>query len=595
MGLTSESKPQRGLTVLVMRGRSSHDLVAFWNLRAAGFPVVPFPLEWAEDLLPAVRDLSDALAGNDDSWRDRVEVVRSPWLPERQGDRAWAMIEGAGVRAMQAQYPWFWHRSGRRDVGLVTDEDSTVQAPWVRGHVELPLGVPSFLGDVRDISSSRWVNVVELRPSILHSEIATAFPATLGRVGRLLNAVTARDITAADEGLVVRVDHRREHLTFQPPNGTDVWLAYLAALGLKARPSPPGRTALEIIRRVGGLGSVRLIADWGLLQEIVRAADVEPDRPDPERADDRPSRVNPRRYVDRARLHEALSRLHETDGDRAERHLQRLTEQQVLRAGLIVECPNCEHSNWFEPADLTDDLRCELCLNEFSFPHHRPPRDWAYRARGGFRLQGWGDGSYSVVLALHCLLSDTHEPSAWTPNLDVSDIGEVDFAVLVKQRGWTENEDATILIGECKSQGRFAEADRDRALRVRDCLPDAILVFASFNEELTNEEKHLLIALARPPVDSFENLPHRPDLMVLTRTELFARDGLREAWRRAGGKIAALAPKGHGQRPPLSVLCGVTQQMHLGLGPFSEWRQSHTDRLLGASSSGPRSPDSTPG
>jgi hypothetical protein len=416
----------------------------------------------------------------------------------------------------------------------------------------------------------------------------------LGRIDRLLHAIAARHITAANEGLVVRIDHRREQLTFRPPSGTHVWIAYLAALGLKAKQSRPGRTALEVIRRLGGLASVRLIADWGLLQEIVRAADVEPDRPDAEGGSDRPSHLNPRRFIEAKGLGDALLRLHRNDSDRAKRHLQRLTEQEVLRAGLVVRCPHCDHPNWFEPGDLTDELRCELCLREFPFPHHSPPRDWAYRARGGFRLQGWGDGSYSVVLALHCLLGDSDEPAAWTTNLEISDIGEVDFAALFHQRGWTEDEDATILIGECKSQGRFAEADRDRALRVRERLPDTMLVFASFNEALSDDEKRLLTPLARPPVDSFEHLPHRADLMVLTRTELFARDGLREAWRRAGGQIAALAPTGHvTDRLPLSVLCGVTQQMHLGLGPFSEWREGHSDRLLGARSSGEALREST--
>jgi hypothetical protein len=128
------------------------------------------------------------------------------------------------------------------------------------------------------------------------------------------------------------------------------------------------------------------------------------------------------------------------------------------------------------------------------------------------------------------------------------------------------------VFGESKSEGSFAAEDVARAEALRARFPDAFLAFASFKEKLDPDEIALLTPLARPKKS--DRRP-RADVIILTRTELFAREDLRSAWEAAGGRMAKLAPKNYGwsRGGHWFALADLTQQMHLGLEPFSEWRE----------------------
>jgi hypothetical protein len=336
------------------------------------------------------------------------------------------------------------------------------------------------------------------------------------------------------------------------------------------RVAGPGRTALEIIRRVDGLAGVRLIQDFQLLETIARAADVAPEG-------ERERRF--RRAISPGDLERVLQQAHAGDRQAITRHLRGLTAREVLRIGLLIVCPECGHTNWCAPRDLDEDLTCELCLRQFPFPQTAPYPRWAYRARGGFRVQGFGDGSYSVALALHCLLAERHEPDTWTTNFLLEGVGEVDFAAMISERRWTGPSQPEFVFGECKSEGSFDDTDVERARAVRERFPHTFYAFASFKEELDQNEIDLLSAFARPdnPRPRFQ-----PDTIVLTRTELFAREGLDEAWAVAGNRIASLAPNVRGwnrRGESWFALADLTQQMHLGLEPWSDWRDRQLPRI----------------
>jgi hypothetical protein len=61
-------------------------------------------------------------------------------------------------------------------------------------------------------------------------------------------------------------------------------------------------------------------------------------------------------------------------------------------------------------------------------------------------------------------------------------------------------------------------------------------------------------------------------VIVLTELELYAEERLTDAWQDAGGLAAEISPRSMGHRPWAAALADITQQLHLGLPRYEEWR-----------------------
>jgi hypothetical protein len=334
----------------------------------------------------------------------------------------------------------------------------------------------------------------------------------------------------------------------------EVFTAVAEGRGFAPRVSEPGQVAREIVRRLGGLGTVGILRQPALIETLESGVRSE-------------SRSIPRGEIWKAVMKARGDETH------AGHLLKVLLEHRVIDAGVTLRCPTCSKSNWFSPEDLGHELQCERCLNGFPFPGHDPPgRDrWAYRPRGGFASPRYAMGSYSALLSL-CLLSGAMERITWTPSVSLDSSIEVDFA-LWRQRApilSAERSRWNLMLGECKSHGEFEDEDFRRMRRVGGAFPEATLVFASLRDELTPREIEALTRLARPTAG--KELPRHPNVMVLTGLELFA-DELPAAWQEAGGRAGELAPEHlFGPWSEVDRLADLTQQIHLGLESFESWQ-----------------------
>ena len=429
--------------------------------------------------------------------------------------------------------------------------------------------------------SLRWMNVLNYQPWTLPRDgtVAGLLPPELGDVTELLGHYAKPMVRAAREGLLVPGGVPRDHLDFAPPSGQEVLSQLLVGDPAGARLTEPGRIALQMIKQMRGLFAVSLLQREQLVDLLNKAADGELTADDGTTARSRP-KVRFIRYPD---LWEVVNRIH-GDNPRARGNLMRgLTERDVLRAGLHLDCSSCAYPNWVELADIDREIKCERCLERFPFPQSSPPdrKHWAYRPTGAFSVADHAQGAYTVAFALRFLTGGmVRGRSTWCTAIELDTTTEIDFAVLLEDHRYENDGGIDLLLGEAKSKGRFEPRDIARAERLRERYPDAVLVFATLGGSLTDEEKRGIGKLAQPSVENEKDIRWEPSMVVLTATELFSNEGPPGCWRDGGGRAAELAHNAaRFVRHEVSAWADITQQLHLDLEPHHEWVEAQITRI----------------
>jgi len=146
---------------------------------------------------------------------------------------------------------------------------------------------------------------------------------------------------------------------------------------------------------------------------------------------------------------------------------------------------------------------------------------------------------------------------------------EADLGLLLRESRYGVSS-TELVFAECKSFGDFERRDVQRARLLAQEFPGAVLVFASLKDGLSEKEKRLL----RPLVNQGrrywrDERPFNP-VLILTGTELFARDDPPRCW---GQKSKYIEPV-----MPLLRLCDLTQQRYLDMKPWHDWLEERWEK-----------------
>ena len=108
---------------------------------------------------------------------------------------------------------------------------------------------------------------------------------------------------------------------------------------------------------------------------------------------------------------------------------------------------------------------------------------------------------------------------------------------------------------------------------------DVIAVFATLKKKLSDKEKKLLKPFVNKGRRQWKTeKPYNP-VLILTATELLSDWGPPECWRDAGDFYKPFAAKYKHFWRELIPLCDITQQMYLGLKPWSEWLDERREKI----------------
>jgi hypothetical protein len=570
-------------------GNQPRDLIDFWNLRALGRLVIPIPKQWANDLLNPIQDFirkNNIPYRHNASMRHSTTLLKSRSVPDAEFDRFTSELGVGGEHALAIQrwYPRIWDTWARdKDHALRCDvvaEEVDHQCELDDQSIEFLAPAPKFAERYAPTSDPRWAVVVRIRDYQAGSELAAVLPPGLRDLDRVLSTRELRSVTACTEGIVLRTGCKRWTHRWTLPDGSAVFRAWLSGRGLDSTLSGAGKIALRVIRTLGGY--LHPIAHVGVLKKLdemshgIAEFPIEDGEADPKKRRARGAAVPANEWLG------LLQRVNRGDLHKSTREMEALTSKGVLQVGLRLRCTNCNQMNWYPLDDLDEDLRCERCLGRFRFPAAKPPKGdaWAYRTQGAFSVENYAQGGYAVALALGFLTHGLGAQATWTPNIEIKGPNgplEIDFAAW--WRKWHFDSAApSLILGECKSFGEaFGKMEVARAQELARIFPGAALAFVTLREALEPKEKHALGRLAMVGRRYLAAEKWRTPVLVLTAHELMSPMGVPICWQEAGGQFAKFARQHRGSYD-LEDLCDATQQLHLGLEPFSQWQHREFEK-----------------
>jgi hypothetical protein len=573
-------------TIFVADPTSPCDLIDLWNLHLFHSRVLPVNISWLKETGNFLGELLKAnyrpLPGNPNGVMIHTTVQIGRSISE---ERARTAMQDAGI-VPSNPFQWaykLWYEDVWRQVGddyvsrprrrLVTAESTDLELAVEEGDSEVSCrfaGLSPEFADTYGNGPARWVNVLKFRNYGRNDTLALMLPSSFtGESSRRMRHGEATLISR--EGFVLPQEYKNHGEYFLVFNGRDAIIEWLKHQGVEAQIAEPGRIADQVLASLGGFWGIQLIADRDtlkLLDEMSKSTTKYADG----KIEEFPDRsIEVKRWKDlvNRRVNMPFVGGISLDG---------LINHNILRLGLVLECPNCRKKNWYGIDTLNEKVRCERCLKDYPFPQgslqfERTP--WHYRVVGPFSVPNYAEGAYATVLSVNAFARDLdshHANVTYATNLHYK-IGadnpfEVDFTLWYQRERVLDLEEEPVLVfGEAKSFASecFKQADVDRMRKLGEKFPGAFLVFSTLKDNLSDTEKKLVADLALwGRVHLKDGRPHSP-VIVLTGIELFARWNIREAWKVLGGRHARFIEPASVRLGNLWEFAKFTQQLYLDL------------------------------
>jgi hypothetical protein len=568
-----DERPLREATLYVCNATSVQDIIDYWNLRAAGYYVIPIPIQAA-----ALENVKKLAAGfieeNYRPYRHNPKMFHQTIVQRSRGvseetvrkfcDSLDISKDGSITQpkySLRWWYPRLWDAWARENAseGIAFPYSHEEERRIVEGETRLELrSLDPKLRMFREYSGSpKYANEFSFSFYGSKEPMAEVFPEGSRELSSAIGRVGYPNWRFSKLGPVFLAHHSKDLIFLDLPRAEAVMTEWLRERGWKVSLSGPGRIAVQLLKQLGGTFGTSWLAHRGvidLLGELEKEAGM------------------PRQAV--------IGKLKQViESDRlyfdAERFLERLLEVNAVRLGAKIQCPVCTRYNWYELNALEYELHCRFCLSDFAPPFKSPKNiEWTYRAHGPF-ASSIAQGSFTVLLTLRFLGRD-HDHGI-TPLFSYKaekdgKVLEADLTCLYKASTWRETR-THVVHAECKSFSGFEKRDLVRMKDMSEAFPGSALVFATLNNKLEKAD----IRMIQPLVFTewrkrFYGKPYSP-VIVLTGTELFSVRGISDCWKGKGGLYDQLSERSF-ELAELPNLADATQRLYLDLPGWYDWSEA---------------------
>ena len=538
------------------------DIMDYWNLRAIGWHVFPVPKQFMRSdktKLPILdfiqknylpRDLNPAIYS-------LTTILKSRSASEDEHRRFCGLFEEAKV-VSKTSYPRVWNQWERsmdqvqcREIEADTTEHDI---PMNEEEVRFKTLDPKF--KVTGIlHTPRFANEIELKFYRENTLLAEVIPEGGWELTKDLGIFQISKWRISRKGLVYLSCHPGSTVSLPLPQAETVFTKWFEAKGWTVELSSAGRIAKQMILQLGRGSSIWFLAQEGILQLLKKM-----NSSDQKSVSEKFVRGEVQKIANQGK--------YKREGG-AERIIQELIDAKVFQLGMEIQCSICTKRSWYSVKAADYELQCSQCLSQISFPPDSKKVKWAYRTLGPFSLPNQADGAYTVLLTLRffsdlLLLGGATTPlMSFTAQKDGMKPLEADLALFFQVSGLV-NSSHELIFAECKTFNDFKKKDVVRMTDLGKAFPDAVLVFATLKECLSDNEKKIL----RPIVNNSrknrkKGIPFNP-VLILTGTELFWQSSLSEWQQKMEEKIRFIDHP----RPPRSqllVFCDHTQQVYLNM------------------------------
>jgi len=518
--------------------QSFDDLVAYWNIRAAGAPLVFFDPKHTDRLKPYVDAFISNIKQDPNLYRDREKQFI---LWGRRDLKHFPLdLSGLNVYLYEIERTiWIDSVSPQSTKSDQFDQDAL---PIFKNHDQRKASIAVSSGPfVSDYGQDQYY-ILLIEPSEYGSPVDdyTFAPPNISHLNKYIGQYFFRadDEVRSDEfyprafGLVLDVQSKKFEIDAVPV--FKLFSAIFEKLDLSLTQSDAGLVSKRLIQQIGGPQGARVFKIRGA-RSLLRSTKLN-------------SSFTRSHAIQAIRGFDANRNVAQFDEhkhlyiiEREEEHLKPedvftyLLEKRVYRAGIEPLCPHCLLHGWHHVNDLKSIITCEYCGNDFDLTIQLKDRgDWRFRRSGLFGRDEDQRGGIPVALTIQQLDASIRETAIYSAGVQFSSRDpsfedcEVDLLAMIappfKGGRWQ------FLIAECKSDGGEIDEDDIRKLRglakvVEQHGYDCFIMFSKTSEFTADEidamsslidfeKDHRLILWNRDhlePYDAYEKFKDRLD------------------------------------------------------------------------------------
>jgi hypothetical protein len=173
---------------------------------------------------------------------------------------------------------------------------------------------------------------------------------------------------------------------------------------------------------------------------------------------------------------------------KTEEVLRYLLGRRVFRVGLEFTCPNCQLPSWIHLDDVKTVSACGYCDHSYDVTSQLKDRDWRYRRSGIFGRDDDQLGGVPVALTLQQLSANLRDVLMYSTALAFRPSGaaiepcEADWVAVVAGTARRPEAPIQLVFGEAKSEGSIDEQDIRKLRLLADAVPghiaDTFVVFS---------------------------------------------------------------------------------------------------------------------
>lgn len=606
---------------------STIDIIDYWNLRALGVGVMPIPKQSSntEEIKKVALKYIDESFGQHRYnpqlfYTATLQKGRSISEDEARGFLKFLDVkpDSSGRPKISARfwYPRIWDEWTRgQDMGGECDLEADTAEKDISGavnSVDFKTLTPEFMSRFGGHGKPRFANEIQLKTYGDEKVIAEVMPKGNEDLANSIGGYGFKEWRLSNKGLVYLSQYANWSVHLPLPEAEYVFLNWIKFLGWEAKISAAGHVGKQIIKHLGGMWGIQTIAKEGMLDLlgkltgqnrllsslITKISNLEKvlkinnhDEASKKVAefltDLEEARMTSELKEGPISHDKLLAEISKVIGKERflkdpNAYLQRLTEINMFRLGVVIQCPVCQKNSWYSLEELKYELQCPKCLEKFTPPVHSPAQDmkWAYRTFGPFSLPDLALGNYSVLITLRFfskLLDGAVTPSmSFTLKVGNREF-EVDLGMLFS---WSKFSVSTVIpiFGECKSfWDRFDEKGIRNLEYLGQQVPGAIFVFSTFRKILEQQEVRLLTALVNRSRKNRKTRKPYNQILILTGTELFSEFGPPYCWKDATDEHKSFA-KSYSRYQGIDELCDVTQQIYLKIKPWHQEEQEYYEK-----------------
>ncbi|WPU96411.1 hypothetical protein SNE25_12865 [Mucilaginibacter sabulilitoris] len=519
---------KRGSAIYILRPNRLQDIQNFWNLRAAGWQVLPLPIGRTE--LPVLKTMVQAYT----EWQARqhngdhamVTLLIGFGLTREAVDTAWGHVtpdtNEIGKKVMyvyQSLFPRYWSTYRIQDADMIKSHIPFFETDYKHyepneGRIEFqPLEVP-FTSKRNLYRESAYKIIFELSAYDEQSSFAEVLDGiTTRQLRNLTGALDFRTWRLSNAGIHRLIRDADDKIHISLPESLPFFRFYFANKGFQLKETANSKLAKEVLKNIGGLTYGKFLLQTGPLKiiELFEGG---------------------REITYPQLVAEIKQQLGLKKKEEIKEFIERLLEHRIVEMGGIVQCAVCEQHGFYLPVHIREEITCPICRNEFPLPMAEPNSiAWAYRGIGPFTRTNKADGVMAVFATLGFFHREFADTSGKLSSLFGFELGrknepapakEVDLALLLRNK-YDDDRSSDLLFCECKTYKRFTEKDAERMKLLGQQFPNSVLVFATLNNELDEEERVLIAGLAKYFQQGYGERPVNP-VLILTGSEVLSED-----------------------------------------------------------------------